>query len=87
MAGKNFKQGHIPTHERMSAAEQVACLLAHVDRPTALAKARGNAEKRWLLLNTYPRNPPHMDTVHGLALAYDFWLDVARALEPQEQIA
>jgi hypothetical protein len=81
MAGKNWKHGFIPAHERLSVSEQVSAMLAHVDARTAYSKALTNSEKRRVIMDTYPRTPPHLGTLHALAIAFDYWRDVALALK------
>ena len=80
MAGKNWKRGYLPTHERYTPVEQVASLLQHVDRDRALMLARTNAAKKETLLNTYPRSASNGPTFRGIAHALNFWRDVAAYL-------
>lgn len=80
MAGKNWKQGYLPSYERMSVEEQARALVWYVGREAARSKALGNAAKWTGILNTYPRTDEPASTLHKLALAVDYWQDVAHVL-------
>lgn len=78
-----WKEGRIPAHERMTPAEQVTALLAHVDYASARSIAMQNAHKHMRRLSTYhPDQLLVLTSAISTKRAAEFWNEVGERLRP-----